>query len=114
MTNSKKRGLVWLISTLAAIAATSFAFNLLVQKGKSGLPVYYKVPDFLLTDHYGKPFGLENLRGKIWVAEFFFTSCAGICIPMNQNMKQVQKAFANEPDIIIVSITVDPQTDTPE
>jgi protein SCO1/2 len=114
MVKSKKRGLVWLISILTAIVAISVAFNSLVQKRGSGLPVYYKVPEFLLTDHNGKPFGLKDLKGKIWVAKFFFTSCAGICIPMNQNMKQVQKAFANEPDIVIVSITVDPQTDTPE
>ncbi len=84
------------------------------QQQGSGLPVYWSVPDFRLIADDGKPITLADLKGKIWVSEFFFTSCAGICVEMNTNMMRVQKAFADNPDVSIVSFTVDPQTDTVE
>lgn len=80
----------------------------------SGLPVYWTVPDFRLTADDGKPITLSDLKGKIWVAEFFFASCAGICLDMNRNMARVQKAFSDNPDVCLVSFTVDPKNDTPE
>lgn len=80
----------------------------------SGLPVYWTVPDFRLTADDGKPITLSDLKGKIWVAEFFFASCAGICLDMNRNMARVQEAFADNPDVRLASFTVDPQNDTPE
>ena len=95
------------------IALTAAFVHFRNEKG-SRLPIYWAVPNFQLIAHDGKPFGLKDLKGKIWVAEFFFASCAGICPIMNQNMMEVQKAFANNPDVLIVSITVDPKNDTPE
>ncbi len=104
---------ICLLAFTVVAAIIAFAFSH-IQRQERKLPVYWQVPDFKLIDHNGKPFGLKELEGKIWVAEFFFASCAGICPIMNTNMMQVQKAFANNPDVLIVSITVDPQNDTPE
>nr|BCX01709.1 MAG: photosynthetic protein synthase II [Bacteroidota bacterium] len=79
------------------------------------LPVYGQVPDFQLLDHEGRPISLADLKGRYWVAEFFFASCAGICLQMNQNMTEVQRAFLDRADQVkIVSFTVDPERDTPE
>lgn len=105
---------------LATIAAFLFVATIggslahLRQRGKDALPIYWSVPNFQLVADNGKTFSSERLKGKIWVAEFFFASCAGICPIMNQNMTEVQKAFADNPDVLILSITVDPKTDTPE
>ncbi|MCS3918377.1 SCO family protein [Fervidibacter sacchari] len=105
---------VSLIAVMTIVIAITSAFvHFRSGKGRK-LPVYWVVPNFQLIAHDKKPFGLKDLKGKIWVAEFFFASCAGICPIMNQNMTEVQKAFADNPDVIIVSITVDPKNDTPE
>lgn len=106
---------VWLMVWLIGVAAFATTFALLWKQRKGNpLPTYWKVPDFRLTAHTGQPISLTDLKGKVWVAEFFFASCAGICVEMNTNMKAVQKAFADVPDFQIVSFTVDPQNDTVE
>jgi protein SCO1/2 len=108
------RQLVLSLGSLMAIVAVTAAFAYFLKRNGSGLPVYWAVPDFRLTADDGKPITLSDLKGKIWVAEFFFASCAGTCLDMNRNMVRVQKAFADNPDVRIVSFTVDPQNDTPE
>ena len=70
------------------------------------------VPPFSLTAHTGKPITLDDLRGKVWVANFFFTTCRSICPIMQDNMKVVHEAFAGNPSLRIVSFTVDPENDT--
>lgn len=78
----------------------------------NALPLLGEVPAFALTAHTGQPLTLQDLRGKIWVANFFFTSCQSICPIMQENMVEVQKAFAGNPAVQIVSFTVDPERDT--
>lgn len=55
----------------------------------------------------------QDVLGKVYVAEFFFSTCPGICPIMNRNMKEVYEAFKEEKDFVILSHTVDPDTDTP-
>lgn len=71
------------------------------------------VADFTLTDKEGRPFGLADLRGRIWVVDFVFTTCSGPCIPMTQGMRSIFQALQSEPDVDFVTFTVDPETDTP-
>lgn len=78
------------------------------------LLVLGEVPDFTLTAHTGQPLALNNLRGKVWITNFFFTTCRSICPIMQDNMTEVQKAFASNPTVQIVSFTVDPEHDTVE
>ena len=77
------------------------------------LPVYGQVPDFTLTAETGQPLTRGALDGKVWVADFIFTSCSGPCPRMSSLMKQVQQASAGLPDVRMVSFTVDPDRDTP-
>ncbi len=72
------------------------------------------VPPFTLTSSEGKPFGLDDLKGKVWVADFIFTSCAGICPQMTGMMKKLQTDLDDLPDVQFVSISVDPKRDTVE
>ncbi len=80
------------------------------------LPVLFPAPAFNLTERSGEAFGSEQLRGKVWVVNFIFKQCTGACPMMTSSMAQLQIALKPLPawqDIRLVSITVDPENDTP-
>jgi protein SCO1/2 len=79
----------------------------------SSLPVYYDVPAFDLVAQDAQPFHSAVLAGKIWVADFIYTTCPGPCPRMTSQMHEVQDAIAKMPDVKLVSFTVDPARDTP-
>jgi len=76
------------------------------------LPVISYVHSFSFTNQEGKQITEKDVAGKVYVAEYFFTTCKGICPKMNTNMKAIAQDFAGEPDFRILSYTVDPGTDT--
>ena len=78
------------------------------------LPVIGKIPAFSFTDSHGDEINRRNLDGKIWVADFIFTTCTMACPVMTGNMNIVHKEFRNNDDVRIVSISVYPEYDTPE
>jgi protein SCO1/2 len=72
------------------------------------------VPAFTLTDQRGQPFGSRELAGKVWVADFIFTSCQGVCPLLSERMAEIGKRARHlGPDFHLVSISVDPDRDTP-
>src|SRR5215468_311516 len=72
------------------------------------------LPAFTLTDQTGRAFGTRELGGRVWVADFIFTSCAEACPLLSQRMAEVgRRARHLGPDFHLVSITVDPERDTP-
>ena len=72
------------------------------------------LPAFALTDQRGQPFGTRELAGKVWVADFIFTSCQEACPLLSQKMAEVERRARNlGPDFHLVSISVDPTRDTP-
>ncbi|MHC4816700.1 MAG: SCO family protein [Planctomycetota bacterium] len=73
-----------------------------------------EVPAFSFLERGGRPYGLEDLKGKVWVASFIFTRCRTTCIPMCGEMMELQDEFEDEPDFRIVATTVDPGHDTAE
>ena len=73
-----------------------------------------KVPEFIFTNQDNRFISNEDFLGKVYVAEFFFTSCPSICIEMNQNMKILDEEFSDRDDFGIASFTIDPITDTPK
>ena len=79
--------------------------------------ILFALPNFQLTDQLGKPFGLEDLKGKVWVANFIFTRCPSTCPAQTSELAKLGKEWLKLPqakEIALVSITVDPETDTPE
>lgn len=79
------------------------------------LPVYYKVPEFSLTNEFGKPFGTKELEGRFYIANFMFTSCPTTCPALMAKMDLVQKRIKGlGTKAAIVTFTVDPEVDTPE
>jgi protein SCO1/2 len=70
------------------------------------------VPSFSFTDQHGRSFTQDDLEGKIYVAEFFFTTCQSICPVMNDHLQQLYQKFSGEKRLHFVSHTVDPETDS--
>ena len=70
------------------------------------------VPAFSFTNQDGKTITQKNTDDKVYVAEYFFTTCKGICPKMNANMRRVFEAYKNEPDFLILSHTCMPETDS--
>lgn len=78
------------------------------------LPVLSTLPDFSLTSDKGTEVTKATLAGKVWIADFFFTSCSGPCPVMTRSMAEVAKKLELYPEVEFVSFSVDPETDTPE
>ena len=72
------------------------------------------VPDFSFIDQNGNIVTEETVNNKIYVVDFFFTSCPSICIDLTNNLKEVQSAFIDNDDILILSHSVDPKVDNVE
>uniref|UniRef100_UPI00404A38F7 SCO family protein n=1 Tax=Flavobacterium sp. TaxID=239 RepID=UPI00404A38F7 len=72
------------------------------------------VPSFELTDHNNLTISNKDYLGKVYVVEFFFSTCPTICPKMNQNMLVLENHFKDEKDFGIASITINPDTDTAE
>jgi protein SCO1/2/putative membrane protein len=72
------------------------------------------VPPFQLTERSGKTITRDDLKGKIWIAHFFFTCCTQGCPETTRSMKDLQDAFARDDEVRLVSISVWPENDTPE
>ena len=80
---------------------------------KSDLVSFHKVPEFQFIDQNGITITNKSYEGKVYVVEFFFTTCPTICPIMNQKMLMIQKDFLNESDFGIASISITPDIDTP-
>lgn len=121
-----KRGLSLLKPVTAGISG--FVFLLLLsgcaEKESSSLPIfgekqitgsdtiYHTIGDFKLVNQDSATITKEDLRGKIYVADFFFTSCRTICPIMKTQMRRVYEAVQDDPEVMLVSHTIDPEYDT--
>jgi protein SCO1/2 len=118
-----------IMSVFSIICITLFYFAL---KPKKSLPIYnpsdvnpelvdstvqyiqkyHAISDFAFTNQNGKTITQKDYEGKIYVADFFFTTCGSICPIMTTNMVDVQKAFLNNPKVMLLSHTVFPEIDS--
>jgi len=110
-------GMIWIAhsreSTATAAPQNYNDLSAEMQDGQPGpLPVLFDAPKFALTDQNNKPFSSDQLRGKIWVADFIFTQCNSLCPLMTQHLANFQKKTAGS-DVQMVSFSVDPENDRP-
>lgn len=78
-------------------------------------PVSWEIEEFTFINQEKEEVSLDDLEGEIWLADFVFTNCTTVCLPMMANMTGLQKQLAQEGlDVRIVSFSVDPTVDTPE
>lgn len=80
---------------------------------KKNLYTVMKVPDFRLTDQNNKTVTNKDMLGKVYLVEFFFSKCPTICPVMNTNMRAIEDEI-NDPEFGIISISIDPENDTPQ
>jgi protein SCO1/2 len=103
---------------MASWSSIALACSVVLLSGcaaHASLPSYSAVPQFALTDQSGAPFdSAAKLNGKVWIADFIYTSCPGPCPRMSSQMHQVQAALKGIDNVRLVSFTIDPQTDTPK
>lgn len=117
--NPPARRLPWTmgIGVLLAVLALWLAF--LLEKATANarqrqqLPVYGQIADFSLTNQNDAPVSLADLRGRVWIADIIFTRCPGPCLRMTQQMKELQDALPQNSQTRLVSLTTDPEYDTP-
>src|SRR4030095_15072961 len=92
----------------------AFALSRLRQPAAPiALPLNSPVPDFTLTNQSGQVVGLANLRGDVWVADIIFTRCAGPCPIMTGRMAELQQRMPRSSATKLVTLTTDPDHDTP-
>ena len=82
-------------------------------RGNDSLSALSQVPDFTLTNSFAHPFGLGDLTGKVWVADFVYTTCPTMCPIMMDHTVKLQKVLPRTKDLSFVSISVTPDYDTP-
>ena len=102
------------MNALRLTALTAAIFLAACTEPAAPLPKRFELPKFTLTERSGQPFDSTSLRGKVWVADFFFTSCPGTCLMLSNRMKEIHRATAKNGDVRFVSISTDPATDTPD
>jgi protein SCO1/2 len=73
---------------------------------------YHTIADFSFVNQNGKTITQKDYEGKVYVADFFFTTCGSICPKMTTNLADVQKAIINNPKVMLLSHTVFPETDS--
>ena len=79
-----------------------------------GLQIFGAVPEFSFIERDGRQVTLAELKGKVWLVNFIYTNCPDTCPIQSAQMREIQEDFKDEKDLRLVSITVDPQRDTPE
>ena len=111
-------GIIWKVTLILIPVVTlglllwlrNLEVNALRQRTVSS---YGTVPSFQFTNQNGQPFGSVQLAGKIWIADFIYTTCPGPCPMISNRMSELQKPL-EKTDVHLVSFSVDPEKDTPE
>jgi protein SCO1/2 len=103
---------LWLL--FAALALAIPVLPLLLARQPSNLPELGQLPAFSLVDQEGKAFGNQEARGRVWIADFIFTSCSDACPRLTARMRSLQDRLDPAEPIGLLSLTVDPERDTSE
>jgi protein SCO1/2 len=117
--NSSAKKSAWLIWAGLLLIAVTLTLVYAIGRVRLGAPVdrlevYGPVSDFNLTNQAGKAVSLASLQGHVWVGDIIFTRCAGPCPRMTRQMKELQDALPAGSGTKLVTLTTDPDHDTPE
>lgn len=109
----KSKRVFYLIFFTVLIVGFYFTLKLIIPGyGQRRFQVLNDVKPFSFTNQAGKQISEQDVQGKVYVAEYFFTTCTGICPILNDNMKNIYEKFKNEPNFLILSHTCNPETDS--
>jgi len=107
---------IW-VGVALILLLIGFAFLLSGLKNRQrakGLPKIGQIANFTLTNQLNRPVTLADLQGKVWIADIVFTRCAGPCPRMTRQMASLQSALPKDSSARLVTLTTDPDFDTPE
>ncbi len=108
---------IWIgVALIILIVAGSVALQRLRPRSPEAapLPVIGNIAPFTLTNQNGVVTTLDDLRGQVWLADIIFTRCPGPCARMTRQMASIQAALPKDSLVKLVSLTTDPEFDTPE
>lgn len=107
---------VWSLLALGMVAVVGMGLWRSIRRdaGHPPVPILAQLPDFELVDQNGRPFGLRDLGGAPWIADFIFTRCTASCPVMSERMRRLGERLGKGSPVRRVSISVDPRHDTPE
>src|SRR5215475_5844341 len=116
--NERTGKTIWLVWGGLVLLVTMLMVGLLLQirsraSPRVALPVLGQVADFALTNQTGRAVSLADLRGHVWIGDIIFTRCPGPCLKMTRQMKELQAALPPASKAILVTLTTDPDFDTP-
>jgi protein SCO1/2 len=116
--NGRTGKTLWLVWGGLLLLVTLLMVGLLLQirsraNAREALPVLGQVADFTLTNQFGRVVSLADLRGHVWVGDIIFTRCPGPCLKMTRQMKELEKALPAGSNVKLVTLTTDPDYDTP-
>ncbi len=122
VTAQPSRTLQWVLWSALILVIGGLTANFVAQQWRgmqrrdiTPMERFNTVPAFTLTERNGQPFGSVQLAGKIWLANFFFTTCPGPCLRMNGKMMEIQQALSRDrANVQLVSFTINPEADTPK
>jgi protein SCO1/2 len=103
----------FLLMPVAGVVFTWWRSDPAIETKTRRLPVLGQVSDFSLVEAGGTTVTAANLAGKVWVADFIFTHCAGSCPILTHHLAQAQAELPVRDDLKLVSVSVDPERDTP-
>jgi protein SCO1/2 len=116
--NEQTRRTVWLVWGGLLLLVTICLLGVLTQmrsraNAREVMPVLGQIDDFSLTNQNGQAVSLADLRGHVWVADIIFTRCPGPCRKMTKQMKELENGLSAESDSRLITLTTDPDYDTP-
>ncbi len=106
--------IIFIVPFFLGVALLAYWYWTVRIEKKALLPDFGTVPEFSLTTEHRRPFTHDALTGKVTIADFIFTECAGSCPVMSMKMEGLQDTFRLNAELQFVSFSVDPETDTPE
>ncbi len=105
----------WVVALALAFVLPLSRAVALGRNAPKGPALSMPLPEFHLTNERGEPYGSTDLKGRVWVADFVFTSCPTACPKLTETMAKIQHRGRNLGDAFhLVTFTVDPENDTPE
>ncbi|UOE59497.1 SCO family protein [Priestia filamentosa] len=111
----KRKSFLWLVCSLFLLTACGEKKEESKAETKEEQQLSGPIADFTYENQSGEPFSSQSLDGKVWIANFIFTSCTTVCPPMTSHMSKLQeKAKEEGADVEFVSFTVDPTVDSSE
>jgi len=108
------KALILIVVALVVLAALASSVVYQANKSRSQIPVWGEVPEFEFATQSNQLFGLEEMKGKLTVVDFIFTNCQMVCPILASRFTELYDLYEGSDIVQFVSITVDPERDTPE